>query len=469
MEMKKSYDLIVIGGGPAGYVAAIRAAQLGAKTLLVEKDQLGGTCLNQGCIPTKAMLADARLYDQVIRSSVLKMKGIQIDWKQMLLRKNEVVKRLVTGVQFLVNQNGIELFQGKAKLVSPQAIEIEDRKRKERMEGRKMIIATGSVSANLPNVEIDGKVIVTSKEMLEITSVPEELMIIGGGVIGMEFACLFNSLGTKVTVMEMLPKIIATEDEEIVRGLTTLLKKRGIQIHTNIKVEEAQVKKGIAEVRVVDQEGRESLFKSRKVLMAIGRSPYTEDLGIETLNIALDRNFIKVNEKMETNIPGIYAIGDVTGRQMLAHKASAEGMVAAENALGGRSRVDYSKIPNCIYTLPEVASVGLTEKEAKDKGLKVMVGRFPFQSNGKALATGESEGFVKVIAEKELGQIVGIHILGDHATDLIGGPVLAMALEMTVEELGKTVQAHPTLNEALSEAALDALKEAIHLPKKRAN
>lgn len=467
MDPKKSYDVVVIGGGPGGYVAAIRAAQLGARTLLVEKDQLGGTCLNRGCIPTKAMLADARLYDQVIRSSVLIKKGIQIDWKQMLLRKNEVVKRLVTGVQFLINHNRIEFLPGKAKLVDPRTIEVEGQKGKELIEGQKMIIATGSVSENVPNVEVDRKIILTSTELLEITSVPKELIIIGGGVIGMEFACLFNSLGSKVTVIEMLPKIIATEDDEIIRGLTTLLKKRGIQIYTDTKVKEAKVKKGIAEVRVLDQEGKESLFKSGKVLMAVGRSPYTEDLGIEKLNMAFDKKFIKVNEKMETNIPGIYAIGDVTGHQMLAHKASAEGIVAAENALGGQNKIDYSKIPNCIYTLPEVASVGLTEKEAKERGLQIMVGRFPFQSNGKALAAGDSEGFVKVIAEKELGQVVGIHILGDHATDLIGGPVLAMALEMTVEELGKTVQAHPTLNEALSEAALDALKEAIHLPRKR--
>ena len=467
MKGKGTFDVIVIGGGPGGYVAAIRAAQLGAKILLVEKDQLGGTCVNRGCIPTKAMLADAKLYDQAKHSAVLKIESLRIDMKQLLLRKDEVVKRLVTGVQFLINNNGITFFQGKAKFVDQKTIEVEGQKGKEQFEGQRIIIATGSVSAQIPNVDVDGKVILTSTEMLELSSIPKELIIIGGGVIGMEFACLFNSLGSKVTVIEMLPEIISTEDGEVIRGLTTLLKKKNIQIYTDTKVKEAKVKKGHAEVTVVDKEGKEVLFKAEKALMAVGRSPYADGLGLEKINIAFNGKFIKVNEKMETNIPWIYAIGDVTGNQMLAHKASAEGIVAAENISGHKTHADYSKIPNCIYTFPEVASIGLTEKQAKEKGLQVRIGRYPFQSNGRALAMGESEGFVKVIADKDLGQVVGVHILGSHATDMIGGPVLAMVLETTVEEMGKTIQAHPTLNEALSEAALDAIKEAIHLPKKK--
>jgi dihydrolipoamide dehydrogenase len=467
MEGKGIFDVIVIGGGPGGYVAAIRAAQLGAKTLLIERDQLGGTCVNRGCIPTKAMLADAKLYDHVKHSSVLKVESLRIDTKQLITRKNEVVKRMATGVQFLIRNNGITFSQGKAKFVDRTTIEVEGQNGKEQFEGKSIIIATGSVSAEIPNVGVDKKVILTSTEMLEITSIPKELIIIGGGVIGMEFACLFNSLGSKVTVIEMLPEIISTEDGELIRGLTTLLKKKGIQIYTETKVKEAKVKKGRAEVSVVDKEGKEILFKAEKALMAVGRFPYIEGLGLEKMNVIFDGKFIKVNEKMETNIPGIYAIGDVTGRQMLAHKASAEGIVAAENISGRKTHADYSEIPNCIYTFPEVASVGLTEKQAKEKGLQVRIGRYPFQSNGRALAMGESEGFIKVIADKDLGQVVGVHILGDHATDMIGGPVLAMGLETTVEEMGKTIQAHPTLNEALSEAALDAMKEAIHLPKKK--
>jgi dihydrolipoamide dehydrogenase len=467
MNSPKSFDIIVIGGGPGGYVAAIRAAQLGAKVLLVEKDQLGGTCVNRGCIPTKAMIADAKLYDQTKRSFVLKMESLRVDMKQLLLRKSEVVKRMSTGVQFLIRNNEITFSRGKAKFIDRTTIEVENEKGREQFKGQRIIIATGSVSAQIPSVDIDGKVILTSTEMLELSSIPKGIIIVGGGVIGMEFACLFNSLGSKVTVIEMLPEIISTEDEEVIRGLTNLLKKKNIQIYTDMKVKEAKVKKGHAEVTVVDKEGKGVLFKAEKVLMAVGRSPYIDGLGLNKINLTFDGKFIKVNEKMETNIPGIYAIGDVTGKQMLAHKASAEGMVAAENALGSQNKIDYSRIPNCIYTFPEVASIGLTEKQADAQGLQVRIGRYPFQSNGRALAMGESEGFVKVIADKDLGQVVGIHILGDHATDLIGGPVLAMALEITVEEIGKAIQAHPTLNEALSEAALDAVKEAIHLPKKK--
>jgi dihydrolipoamide dehydrogenase len=466
MPSEKSFDVTVIGGGPGGYVAAIRAAQLGAKVLLVEKDQLGGTCVNRGCIPTKAMLADAKMYDRVRLSSVIKADGLRVDMEKLLDRKNKVVKRMVSGVEFLIKDNRITFIRGKANFLDRRTIEVEGPKEGEQFKSQRIIIATGSVSAQIPNVETDGKSILTSTEMLELSSIPKELIIIGGGVIGMEFACLFNSLGSKVTVVEMLPEIISTEDGEIIRGLTTLLKKRNIQIYTEAKVKEAKVKKGNGEVTVVDKEGKEVLFRAEKVLMAVGRSPYTDGLGLEKINVAFNGKFIKVNEKMETNIPGIYAIGDVTGRQMLAHKASAEGIVAAENISGRQTHVDYCKIPNCIYTFPEVASIGMNEKQAKEKGLQVRIGRYPFQSNGKALANEDSEGFVKVIAEKELGQVVGVHILGDHATDLIGGLSLAMTLEATVDELGKTVQAHPTLTEAIAEASLDAMREAIHLPKR---
>ena len=467
MESEKSFDMTVIGGGPGGYVAAIRAAQLGAKVLLVEKDQLGGTCVNRGCIPTKAMLADARMYDRVRLSSVIKADGLRADMEKLLDRKNKVVKRMVSGVEFLIKDNGITFIKGKANLLDRKTIQVEVEKGKEQFGSQKVIIATGSISAQIPNVPIDGRVILTSTEMLNVPSIPQDLIVIGGGYIGMEFACLFSGLGSKVTVIEMLPQIISTEDEEVIRGLTTLLKKRNIRIHTETKVKEAKVKGGRAEVKVINKEGKKEILQAEKALVAVGRSPYTEGLQLEKASVALNGRFIKVNERMETTSSGVYAIGDVTGRQMLAHKASAEGIVAAENALGRPTKVDYSRIPNCIFTIPEVASIGLTEKQAKEKSLQVRIGRYPFQSNGKALANGDSEGFVKVIADQELGQVVGVHILGDHATDLIGGLSLAMTLETTVEELGKTIQAHPTLMEAVAEASLDAMREAIHLPKKR--
>jgi dihydrolipoamide dehydrogenase len=463
---KRTVDITVIGGGPGGYVAAIRAAQLGAKVLLVERDQVGGTCTNRGCIPTKTLLADAKMYDRVKLSSVIKADGLRLDMGQLQDRKNKVVRRMIAGVEFLLKDNGITFLRGKASFLDRKTIEVEVENGKEQFDSQKVIIATGSVSAQIPNVPVDGNVILTSTEMLNVSSIPQDLVIIGGGYIGMEFACLFSGLGSKVTVIEMLPQIISTEDDEVIRGLTTLLKKRDLQIHTETKVKEATVKDGHAEVKVIHQDGKEEVFLAEKALMAVGRSPYTEGLQLDKASVALNGKFIKVNERMETTSPGIYAIGDVTGRQMLAHKASAEGIAAAENAFGRFSKVDYSKIPNCIFTLPEVASIGLTEKQAKERGLRVRIGKYPFQSNGKALANGDSEGFVKVIADHELGQVVGVHILGDHATDLIGGLSVAMTLETTVEELGKTVQAHPTLMEAVAEASLDAIKEAIHLQKK---
>jgi dihydrolipoamide dehydrogenase len=461
-----SFEIIVIGGGPGGYVAAIRAAQLGAKVLIVDKDLLGGTCINRGCIPTKAMLADAHSYEEARNSRVFKADGIRIDMKALIQRKNEVVKRLVSGVEFLMRDNGISSIRGRAKFLNRNTIEIETEKGSEKFSAGKIIVATGSVPAQIPNVPVDGKIILTSTEILDLPVIPEDLTIIGGGYIGMEFACLFQALGSKVTVIEMLPKIISTEDGEIIRGLGTLLKKK-IDIHTETRVKEVKIKEGRAEVKVTDGSGKERLFDSERVLVAVGRSPYVEGLGLEKAGVAFEGRFIRANERMETSTPGIYAIGDVVGRQMLAHKASMEGIVAAENACGRSSKADYSRIPNCIYTFPEVASIGLSEEAAKEKGLKVAVGRFPFPSNGRALAAGDSEGFVKVIAEKDLGQIVGVHIIGPHATHLIGSAIVGMALETTVEELGRAVQAHPTLTEALAEASLDAMKEAIHLPKRK--
>lgn len=467
MDIKKGYDFIVIGGGPGGYVAAIRASQLGADVLLVEKDELGGTCLNRGCIPTKTILTDVKLFDHLKRSEVIKADNIRMDMNKLIERKNKVIKTLNSGIKFLIKDNGISFINGKASFIDRRTVEVDLKGEKKRIEGQKIIIATGSVSTSIPNVIIDGKEILTSTEILDLSFIPKDIIIIGGGVIGVEFACIFNGLGSKVKIIEMLPEIISTEDHEVIRGLTSLFKKRNIEIFTDTKVKATKINNGYTEVLAIDKEGKEMIFSAEKILVAVGRSPYTEGLGLEKIDIEMNGKFIKVNERMETNIPNIYAIGDVTGRQMLAHKAMAEGIVAVENASGHSSKIDYSKIPNCIYTFPEISSIGLTERKAKEKGVNFTVGRFPFQSNGKALAAGESEGFVKVIAEKDLGQVIGVHIFGENATDLIGGPILALALEATVDELGKTIQPHPTLIEAISEASLDAVKEAIHLPRKR--
>jgi dihydrolipoamide dehydrogenase len=315
-------------------------------------------------------------------------------------------------------------------------------------------------------VGIDGKQVVSSDEILDLQSVPKELVIVGGGVIGVEFATIFNALGTRVTVVEMLPSIVSTEDDEVIRGLTMLLEGQGITVLTDTKVMGASSKRGKVHVEVQDKSGARTHLTAEKVLMAVGRAPHTEGLGIETVGIRMEGGFIEVNGRMETNVEGIYAIGDVIGNTMLAHAASAEGLVAVENIMGRSREVDYRRIPSCVYTFPEIASVGLTEKEARDKGFDVEVGKFPYLYSGKAVAMGEPEGFVKVIAEKQLGEILGVHILGENATELIGEPLLAVNLEASVEDLGQVVKGHPTLSETIMEAALDWSKASIHRPPK---
>jgi dihydrolipoamide dehydrogenase len=319
--------------------------------------------------------------------------------------------------------------------------------------------------ASLPTVKIDRKMILSSDDALDLNEIPKEVLIIGGGVVGVEFATIFNGLGSKVTILEMLPQIISTEDEEVIRGLRMLLEKRGVEILTQAKVLDASPKKDKVEV-TVDQEGKREKVSAEKVVLAVGRTPCTEGLDLAKIGVQMDGRFIKVNPRMETHVEGIYAIGDVIGKMMLAHAASAEGMVAVENIMGKTREIDYQKIPSCIYTLPEVASVGLKESEAKQKGYSIQVGKFPYLNSGKALAMGEPDGFVKIIAEKELGQILGVHILGEHATDLIGECLLAMNVEASIEDLGEVVKGHPTLSEVVTEAALDWQKRAIHIPKK---
>ena len=466
-ETEEIVDVAVIGSGPGGYVATIRAAQLGAKALLIEKEELGGTCLNRGCIPTKCLLADVKLYDKVKKSKVLTLDKVSVDLMKMMERKNQAVRTLVAGVNTLVKSNGIQLVRGTGEIFDKNTIKVlTPEGNQEQFKTRNIIIATGSTTASLPSVSIDGEFVISSDEALNIETVPEEIVIIGGGVIGVEFATIFNKLGSKVTIIEMLPQIIATEDDKVIQALTYLLQKDGITIFTESKVTGVSTEKEKVKVAFQDKEGKPQIVETEKVLMAIGRAPYTEGLGLEKIGIDFEGKFIKVNSKMETNVPGIYAIGDVVGNLMLAHVASAEGIVAAENIMGGNSYMEYEKVPNCIYTSPEIASVGLTEQEAREKGYKVSVGTFPYQFSGRALAIEEPEGFVKIIAKKELGEILGVHIIGENATDLIGEGLLAMELEASVEELGKIVKGHPTLSENIKEAALDCENKAINSPKK---
>jgi dihydrolipoamide dehydrogenase len=460
------FDIAVVGAGPGGYVAAIRAAQLGARVLVVEKADLGGTCLNWGCIPTKSFLSDIQVLRKVRTSDVfINGPSVSMDLAKMVARKEKVVETMRRGISLLFDSQRITRVKGAARLVDPGTIEVSSEGKAAPYHAGHIVIATGSKVASLPGVNVDGKKILSSDDVVQLKEVPKEVLIIGGGVIGVEFACVFNGLGSKVTVLEMLPKIVATEDDEVIRGLRLLLERQGIEILTETKVLKAEVKTNRVEV-TIEREGKQQVLKADKVVQAVGRVPYTEGLGLEKVGLQMERRAIKVNSRMETNVESIYAIGDVIGGMMLAHAASAEGIVAVENIMGRTRSLDYTKVPSCIYTFPEVASVGMKEEEARKRGYDIQVGKFPYLNNGKALAMGEGEGFVKIVAEKKLGQILGVHILGEHATDLIGECLLAMNVEASVEDLGEVVKGHPTLSEAVMEAALDWQKMAIHLPKK---
>ena len=459
------FDVAILGAGIGGYVAAIRAAQMGARVLLVEKDELGGACLNRGCIPTKSFLSDIKTYYKVKNSDLyINGSSVSIDLKKMVSRKNKVVETMKRGVSMLLESQKVTLAKGFGRFSDRKTIEVSSNGKRETFKTQNVIIATGSQTASLPKIKIDGNRILSSDEVMDLKEIPRNLSIIGGGVVGVEFATIFNCLGTKVTILEMLPQIISKEDEEVIRGLRLLLEKQGIEILTQAKVLKASPGKKKVEV-TIDREGKQEKVHGEKVLMAVGRVPYTEALNLDKIGIQMEGIFVKVNPRMETNVDGVYAIGDVVGKLMLAHTASAEGIVAVENMMGKVREVNYQKIPRCIYTFPEVASVGLTEAEAKKKGYDIQIGKFPFLNNGKALAMGEPEGFVKIIAENELGQILGVHILGENATDLIGECLLAMNVEASIEDLGEVVKGHPTLSEAVTEAALDWQGLAIHKSK----
>jgi dihydrolipoamide dehydrogenase len=463
---EEGYDIAILGAGPGGYVAAIRAAQMGARVLLVEKDELGGTCLNWGCIPTKSFLSDIKPC-QKVKNSDLYVNGnsVSIDLRKMVSRKNKVVETMKRGVSKVLESQKVALVKGVGEFLDQKTIEISSNGKVETYKAKNIIIATGSQVTSLPGLKIDGIKILSTNAVMDLREIPQDIVIIGGGVVGVEFATIFNGLGSKVTILEMLPQIISTEDEEVIRGLKILMEKDGIEILTQTKVINASPRKNKVEV-TVEREGKQDKLTAEKVLMAVGRTPSTEGIKLERIGVQTEGKFIKVNSRMETNVEGVYAIGDVIGKLMLAHAASAEGIVAVKNMMGKVREVNYQKIPRCIYTFPEVASVGLTEAEAKKKGYDIQIGKFPFLNNGKALAMGEPEGFVKIIAENELGQILGVHILGENATDLIGECLLAMNVEASIEDLGEVVKGHPTLSEAVTEAALDWQGLSIHMPKR---
>jgi dihydrolipoamide dehydrogenase len=449
--VSKEYDLIVLGGGPAGYPAAIRAAQLGASVCLVEKGPLGGTCLNWGCIPTKTFHGLAHLLDRARDGGTLGASGsLTPDAKALYMHKDGVVSTLVGGIERLVKKRKIELVRGAGSLMGGGAVQVEG---SEAVDGKNIIIATGSSEVELPGLEFDGERVLSSKDILDLGRIPESLIIVGGGVIGCEFASIFNAFGAKVTVVEMLPRIIATEDAQVSRYLQNFLKKRGVVFHLGTKVSEAEAKDDTVLCRL--ESGEE--FEAECLLVSVGRRPNVEDCGLDRAGVKYDRGGIEVNGRLETNVGGIYAAGDVVGGLMLAHVATREGVTAAGNALGSPAEIRYEAMPNTIYTLPEVSRVGLTEEEAKEKGIEILTGRFPFAANGKAKGLGEEDGFVKWVASKGEGRLLGLHIIGPQATELIASGVLAVEQGMTAEEYARAVLPHPTLSEALAEAA-----EAIH-------
>ncbi len=456
----------VLGAGPGGYVAALKAAQLGAEVVVVEDTEVGGTCLNRGCIPTKTMLASSELFEKLKKAEEF---GIEIEGtvnpnlSKVIKRKQKVIDIQVKGIKGLFKSWGIELKKGRGRLVSEKQIKIEGNDTDETIEVDKIIIATGSRPAEIPLFPFDGKRIISSTEALEITEIPKSILIIGAGVIGCEFASIFRAFGTEVTMVELLPRAVSTEDEEISRTLERELKKKKIKLFTEVKAESVEVTDDGVKTKLSN--GKEIV--SEVVLVSIGRALNSDNIGLEDVGVEKgQRGEIKVNEKMETNVPGIYAIGDVTGGILLAHVASKEAIVAAVNATGGEKVMDYTVVPAAIFTHPEIGSVGLREHQAKEKGIDYITGQFQFRALGKAHAMGEISGLIKIIADKKTDKILGAHIIGPHASDLIHEASVAMKNGVTIKELADTIHAHPTLSEGIMEAAEDVHGEAIHVPKK---
>lgn len=459
-----SYDAIVIGGGPAGYTSAIRIAQLGGKVCIIEEDKVGGTCLNRGCIPTKALLTSAGLYNKIkkARDFGINIDNYSADFPAMMQRKDRIVNRLRMGVEYLLKNNGVEILKGRGKVKGKGTVEVANGNEVQTIQGTHIVIASGSKPAKIPGIEYNGNTVVTSDELLSLTNLPGSLLIIGGGVIGCEFACIFSELGTKVSIVEMLPQILPAEDEEIALTLRGILEKRGIKIYTGTKVNTIAT----GPSQVISELSNGEKIETEKVLVCTGRVPNSSGLGLEESGVKVEKGRVITDQKMRTNIEGIYAIGDVTGGILLAHVAMAEGVVAAENIMGKELTIDYTAVPSCIFTFPEIASVGLSEKKARETGMGIVIGKFPFTASGKALAGGEQEGFVKVVSEKS-GKILGVHIIGPEATNLIAEAVLCIQNNIGVEKIARTIHAHPTLPEAFLEATLDLKGEAIHIPRKR--
>jgi dihydrolipoamide dehydrogenase len=475
MAVAETFDLVVIGAGTGGYVAAIRAAQLGLKTAVVERQPaLGGTCLNWGCIPTKALLEHAHAYKLAQHSAewgiVLgkNAPAVSIDLARVQTRKNKIVTGITKGVEFLFKKNKIEWVKGTGRLAGKRRVDVTgDRART--LEAREILVATGSAPRSLPGVTIDKKTIITSDEAIDLTAVPKSIAILGAGAVGVEFASIFRQFGSEVTIIELLPRLVPNEDAAVSAELEKAFRKRGIAVKTGTKVSTAKVKGGSVTIEMTTGTGKRETLSVEKLLVAIGRGPVTDGVGAAEAGLAIDRGFLRVDPLFRTNVEGISAVGDVitlgTGAHaQLAHLSSAEGIVFAERAAGrDAAPLNYDHVPACTYCDPEIGSIGLTEEQAAARGYDVRVGTFPFGVLGRAKMSGETEGFVKIVAEKKYDEVLGVHMIGPRSTELVAAAAVALRLESTVEEMIRTIYAHPTMSEAIGEAAHAVHGAAIHI------
>ncbi len=464
--MAEKYDILVIGSGPGGYVAAIRASQLGKKVGVIEKESLGGICLNWGCIPTKALLKSAQVFEYITHAKDygISVKDPQVDFTAMVKRSRGVADGMSKGIQFLFRKNKIDAIMGFGKLLPGKKVEVSnDKGEKTIYEAESIILATGGRAKELPNLKIDGKKIIEYRKAMSLEKQPKSMVIVGSGAIGVEFAYLYNSIGTKVTIVEYLPNIVPNEDEEVSKQLERIYKKAGIDILTNAEVTGVDTTGTGCKVKIKTAKGEQTI-ESEIVLSAVGVATNLEGIGLEETGVKTERGKVLVDEFYQTNVPGVYAIGDITAGQALAHVASAEGIICVEKIAGHHPEpLDYKNIPGCTYCQPEIASVGYTEKQAREAGYEIKVGKFPFSASGKASAAGAKDGFVKVIFDAKYGEWLGAHMIGANVTEMIAEAVTARKLETTGHEIIKSVHPHPTMSEAVMEAAAAAYDEVIHL------
>jgi dihydrolipoamide dehydrogenase len=456
------YDLVVLGSGPGGYVAAIRAGQLGMKTAIVEREEIGGVCLNWGCIPSKALLRNAEVVNLVRNGEEfgITAENVSYDFGKAVDRSRKVVKRLTTGIGFLLKKNNVEHVRGTGRLAGLGTVKVDDGRT---LTSTNVIVATGSRPRELPTVPVDGEVVIGSREALDLRDVPLRAVIVGGGAIGVEFAYLWRSYGAEVTIVELMPRLVPVEDEEISGLLERAFRKQGIAFMTGSQVDGVEVYGDTARVAVSNGSG-ETVIECDKVLVGVGAQGNVDGIGLEALGIATERSYIEIDDSMRTNVPGVYAIGDVTGKMPLAHVASAQGVTAIESMADlDPPRLDYELMPKATYCKPQIGSFGLTEAQALERGLSVKTGKFPAMASGKALALGETEGMVKLVVDSEVGDVVGAHMIGAEVTELLGELSMAKLLESTTKELGWLVHPHPTISEMVKEAALAADGEAIHI------